>query len=758
MPRLRWPFFCFSSLAIGALLATHLAGQTLEQDLASFVETPAVPGYEQGVAEQILARLKSFSPQQDHLGNLYLTLGNGSPYRLIVAPMDEPGYVVSGITADGYLRVQRLPQLAPNPVFDLLHAAQPVVVGTRQGHWIPGVVAGLSTHLQPYRLNAPRGSHPDDMYIDIGASSAAQVRQAGIQVLDPVALDRKLYAMGFGRMAAASVGDRFGCAALVELLRRIDPRRVRGTITIGFVAQQWADRRGFDRLQREVKSDEVVYVGRLLARRPTPGRATEATPPLRQARALPGSGVAIGVPDPDAALTGVGLELKQLGDRNKIPVAADYSTPLPRSRYAAVDRESEDRAAPSAHLAIPTKWATTPAEYLDTSDLGNLVALLELYVQGTFSQRRPPAGGAKQILLPHRRGAVPTNQEILETLVETYAVSGHEVAMREAIAQLLPAWAKPETDSAGNLILRIGAPANKKTGARLAFIAHMDEIGYVVRSIGDDGVLVVESRGGAMSEFFSGHAVLVDSAGGMRPGVLELPIGWDRPGFEWPRRAEPGELNLARVEIGAHNASEVEQLGVKPGDAITVPKKYRRLFGGRASGRSLDDRVGCAALISAAWALQDNPPGREVVFIWSTEEEVGLRGAARAADRLQAASQVPEYVFAIDTFVSADSPLESQRFAYAPLGKGFVIRAVDNSNITSRPLVDRLASLARTNRIPVQYGVTGGGNDGASFLRYGSIDLPISWPLRYAHTPGEVIDLRDLDALARIVAVIARNW
>ena len=189
-----------------------------------------------------------------------------------------------------------------------------------------------------------------------------------------------------------------------------------------------------------------------------------------------------------------------------------------------------------------------------------------------------------------------------------------------------------------------------------------------------------------------------------------------------------------------------------------MPKKYRKLFGTRANGRSFDDRVGCAALLAAAWALGPDLPGRDVTLIWTTEEEIGLRGALAAAQRLSEEGHVPDYVFAVDTFVSSDSPLESQRFADAPLGKGFVVRAVDNSNITSRQLVDRVVALARANNIPAQYGVTGGGNDGAAFLRYGSIDVPIGWPLRYSHSPGEVIDTKDLEALARIVAAIARSW
>ena len=133
-------------------------------------------------------------------------------------------------------------------------------------------------------------------------------------------------------------------------------------------------------------------------------------------------------------------------------------------------------------------------------------------------------------------------------------------------------------------------------------------------------------------------------------------------------------------------------------------------------------------------------------------------GAAKVAARLAAEGHVPDFVFAVDTFVSSDSPIESQRFADAEIGKGFVIRAVDNSNIVPTALVERLIKLARTNQIPIQYGVTGGGNDGSAFVRYGSVDIALGWPLRYSHSPAEVIDTRDVDALARIITVIAKSW
>jgi putative aminopeptidase FrvX len=72
--------------------------------------------------------------------------------------------------------------------------------------------------------------------------------------------------------------------------------------------------------------------------------------------------------------------------------------------------------------------------------------------------------------------------------------------------------------------------------------------------------------------------------------------------------------------------------------------------------------------------------------------------------------------------------------------------------------VEKIMKLAHANQIPVQYGVTGGGNDGSAFVRYGSVDIALGWPLRYSHSPAEVIDTRDVDSLARIITVIAKTW
>jgi putative aminopeptidase FrvX len=717
-----------------------------EQDWERLVKTPAVSGNEQKLAHEIRERLKSLSPQTDNLGNVYVTLGSGSPHRLLVTPMDEPGYVVSEVTSDGYLRVQRLPQAPPNAVFDLLHAAQPVWVIARDGKRVNGVFAGLSVHLQPLRQNAPKMAHPDEMFVDIGATNAEQARSAGVDILDPVTLTHNDYQLGSSEYTAPGIGDHFGCVALMNLLMtsQLAKAKFTGTTTVAFVTQQWTGGRGLERLLNEIHPDEMIYVGRLFPPRGSAASSTSAA----DKRPLPGQGILLGATDAAASLAGLPADLKQLADENHLSLTTTVAAPPRIAGYV------KPTAFPQrfAQLSVATLFPVTPAETLSISDVGSLTDLLYRYVAG--SSTAGGSGGARSW------GCGDCGPSLLGILVETYGASGHEEPVRKKVAELLPEWArkKTETDAAGNLTLHLGDAKPGAKTRKILFVAHMDEIGYQVRAIEPDGRLAVDVLGGGYTEFFLGHPVLLHKPEGQSlAGVLELPAGWDQPGFEWTHSPR-GIEEPAHVYVGTRSADETQKLGIKIGDWLTIPKEYRPLAGSRANGRSFDDRVGDAALIESLNALGPDLPGRDVTFVWSTEEEVGLKGAAAYAERAAKDGNTPDFVFAIDTFVSSDSPLESKRFADAEIGKGFVIRAVDNSNIAPREYVDRIVKLAQENKIPVQYGVTGGGNDGAVFTRYGSIDIPLGWPLRYSHSPGEVIDTRDLDALAKMVAVLAKNW
>ncbi|MGH9704055.1 MAG: M20/M25/M40 family metallo-hydrolase, partial [Candidatus Acidiferrales bacterium] len=591
---------------------------SLDQDLKEFVAIPAIPGYEQQLAAKIRTELSHFSPETDNLGNVFFTIGSGSPHKLIVAPLDEPGFVVSAITEDGYLRVQRLPQAAPNGVFDDLYSAQPVRIRTSSGKFVDGVFAGLSVHLQPGRQRPPSTSDLDDMYVDVGASSAAEARKAGVDLLDPLILDRTLYMLGGGKVTAPAVGDRFGAAALVDLARKVDASKVKGTLTIAFITQQWSGARGLQRLLTERKSDELIYVGRL-----QPSGLIPNTQGLRRApRSEPGAGVLIGLTGVGESVGGFAGELKDLAEKNKIAFAIDYAAPLlPTGGYVPPPQLPER----SIHLGVAVSWPATPAEMISSNDVGRLENLLEVYAQGP----PPPqatggiAGSKAGMVADGGMGINPPSSAFLKPLIETYGVSGHEKPVLDEIKRLLPPWAKPETDPSGNLVLRVAkAPAGSKA-PRILVVAHMDEIGFEVKSIAADGRLEAESRGGGSLEFYAGHAALVHTASGNKPGLIELPKGWDTADFKWPR----GRDLTVRVDVGARSVKEAEELGVKPGDTVTIPKKYRALIGTRANGRSFDDRVGCAALLSAAWSLGNGLKDRNVTFVWSTGEELGLLGA-----------------------------------------------------------------------------------------------------------------------------------
>lgn len=334
-------------------------------------------------------------------------------------------------------------------------------------------------------------------------------------------------------------------------------------------------------------------------------------------------------------------------------------------------------------------------------------------------------------------------ESVLGSLVEAYGVSRTEGPVRETVRRLLPRWAHPEADTAGNLWLTMG-----QGEPTVVFVAHLDEIGFTVTAVRPDGTLEAVAAGGLFPSLWEGQPALVHLGERAVPGVF---LPHDSSAAPVPPDADP----VVRIDVGTTDRAATEALGIRAGATVTSPKRYVRLLGTRATGRSFDDRVGSTALVLAARRLGPSRLGHTVIFIWSVREEIGLEGARAAAAAL---GLRPARVHAIDTFVSADSPLERRNFALAPLGRGPVVRALDNSSVTPPAYVDSLAALARARRIPLQVGTTNGGNDGSAFADWGVPDVPLGWPLRYSHSPVEVVDLRDVAALAELVRAAAAGW
>jgi putative aminopeptidase FrvX len=715
-------------------------------NLHALTETLAVTGYEDRLGSLIKSELAGLHPQQDAMGNITVTLGSGAPHRLIAAPIDEPGYVVSRIDNDGYLRLQRLPQGGLPAHFNELQNAQPMVVTTRDGKLLPAVTAGLSIHLEPGRRNVPDPDDLDTMYLDMGASSAAEVHRSGVDVLSPLAAERHLLPVGQSMWSGTAVGDRFGAVALLALAKSLSAGHLNGSVTLAFVVQQWAGARGLSRVLESERPDELIYLGRAMQ---TPHAASEERSKGADTayRAKPGTGIWLCPNTSSVGSNGDVSLVQELEKAGAILHPGSAAGLLPPGYGSPVPLPNR-----TVHLSIPIAWPATAAETLDKNDLTQLIQAVANYLQikvpETPARDNVPLAYSS---LPPKPTTAPSSESILRTLTLSYGVSEQEKMTREAVERVLPPWAHPVTDAGGNLILHLGK-ATGKPG--IVLMAHLDELGFRVRSILPNGSLDLENKGGGSPAFYWGHPAVVHTTAGMRAGVLELPDDYDTPQFHFPADFRVA----ATMFVGANNAEEVAALGIHVGDSVTIPKHYRNLLGTRISERSLDDRVGCAAMIRAVWMLGPDFKDNNVTFVWSTREELGLLGAGEYAATTAKIGQTPATVFAIDTFVSSDSPIESHRFADAPLGQGFVVRAIDNSYIARWKDVQKLQLLAQQHKIPVQYGVTGGGNDGSAFIRYGSASVTLSWPLRYSHSPAELIDSRDLDALSAISEVIARSW
>jgi endoglucanase len=213
-----------------------------------FASMTAVTGLEHAMTDSLVALLPGST--RDRAGNVVLALGQGTPRRLLACPLDEVGYVVGNITAEGYLLLRRVSGRVIAPLFDQqLEGHRVTVFGTRGA--VPGVVAVRSVHLTRGR-GGPGAPDPvftvDNAYVDVGASSAADARALGLDVLAPVSLAKQPQRYGDGLLAAPADGRRAACAAVVAAL--LGKPTVKGAVVVAFTVQsQYAQNAGLASVQ-----------------------------------------------------------------------------------------------------------------------------------------------------------------------------------------------------------------------------------------------------------------------------------------------------------------------------------------------------------------------------------------------------------------------------------------------------------------------------------------------------------------------------
>lgn len=313
-------------------------------------------------------------------------------------------------------------------------------------------------------------------------------------------------------------------------------------------------------------------------------------------------------------------------------------------------------------------------------------------------------------------------------LPTTPSVSGREGYIREIIADMMrPLVDEVKTDAMGNLIcLKKGAaPAPRK----VLLAAHMDEIGFIVNFIEDNGFLRIAPIGG----IHYGAAAFTEVAfeNGVR-GVL-VPEA-DVPGKETPKAEK------CYVDIGASSKKEAERR-VKIGDCCAVLPHLTRLNTNRVVGRPLDDRIGCACMIEIARAIPT--PADDMYYVFSVQEEVGCRGARPASFAV-----APDLALIYDVTGTGDA--QGAKPMAVKLGGGAAIKIKDNSVICDQSLVQELLDLAKEKGITAQCEIlTYGGTDTSSvqMTGMGCRAGALSIPSRYIHSGVEMIDLRDAKAV-----------
>ena len=699
MPRLPEHQRAFRSLLTLAALLTLPAvigaqAPPLRTVLPQWIGLIAAPGHEQAATTAIMRTSPTW--RAGPLGTLVSRSGSGSPRRVIACSLDLPAFAVSEIRPDGYLRVHDAEPGRRHSLWDQFHEGQRVLVQTRTGVRA-GVFGVRSTHLWRRRAQEERPVSTDDLWLDVGATSAREVAALGIQLLDPVV--RELPQWTFGNdddpyIAGPGAAQRAACA-VVAALAESGPRRGENIYIIA-TQSSFGDAGMLAAMAGLDSVDEVLVLA------PQAGRDSSAA--VTVARLAPRTASALGA------------------------AARTVHSAAVRARFAGTLMESVRASDADLFAAAMATAADVPMQALRPVALPTPIVA-------------PPTTAVKDALSPVG--------DLLGRLTDVYAVSGHEQAMRDALLAELPAWAREKTvtDTAGNLVLALGPERDTSV-----VIAHMDEIGFEVTRIARDGTVSLAQRGGFFPSLWEGQTALLhvgpppgatrvdDACGAAASGPLR--------GLFVPRDSAARKQPTALTAWFGLDSAALAARGVGIGSALTSYKCATRLADGRFTARSIDDRAGCTALILALRELDPKLLKRKVIFVWSVREETGLDGAGAIAAQL---GPTVKRVYAVDTFVSSDSPLESQRFAGTPIGAGAVVRALDNSSVTPPAETDRVTSIARLQKIPVQVGTTNGGNDGSQLVRYGAVDVPLAWPLRYSHSPAELIDLRDLRSLASLV-------
>lgn len=340
--------------------------------------------------------------------------------------------------------------------------------------------------------------------------------------------------------------------------------------------------------------------------------------------------------------------------------------------------------------------------------------------------------------------------ELLREFMLIPAPSGYEELMARAMRKALTPFAEDiQCDRAGNIVARI--PGTNRGAYRSMVFAHMDQIGFIVTNVAENGLLRLTRNGSVPDKVAPGLGILVRT--GRETYIPAVIAAKSHHVMSAADKVRVDPITSLYADIGVKSRARAHELGVRIGCPAVYAPSFRRMDGATVSGTSIDNRGGCLALALVAEKLAAcRPPPGDVFIVGTTQEEHNLRGAIVATRAVQ-----PDVAICFDIAMSSDEPGLGD-IMDTPMGGGPVIsmytyhgRGTLNGVIAHEGLVELAQRIADENGTPLNRFAVRGTLSDATYVQLegtGPATIDLSFPIKYSHSPCELVDVSDVVGLA----------
>ncbi len=341
--------------------------------------------------------------------------------------------------------------------------------------------------------------------------------------------------------------------------------------------------------------------------------------------------------------------------------------------------------------------------------------------------------------------------ELLAQLSNAFGTPGNEGDIRRIIREHLEGLVDFSYDKTGSIICR---RKGKKNSPKVMVAGHIDEIGFIVRLITNDGFIKFHNLGGWWGHVMLSQRVTIKTAKGDIPGIIGAKpvhhLGLDE-------RKKVMEIKDMHIDVGAKDRPEaLEAFGIQPGDHIIPQTEFTQMKNSRmVSGKAFDDRVGVALFVALLRKLESEKLPNAVYGVGTVQEEVGTRGAKTAAESVN-----PDVAIVLEGSPADDTPGFNKEESQGVLGQGPQIRSFDPTMITNLTLVQFVLDTAKSCNIPHQVAVrTSGGTDARPIHlhRAGVPTVVIAVPVRYSHSHVGMLHLNDYENTLKLLEELLKR-